>query len=170
MEAVEAKLRKGSHVDPLILILAVSLCIFGFSFLYETDFWAENEYSGEPVILIGVLLFLIYLYRRIFSGNLEFTLVKDDGIHLVFQKVTHILASGWILGAREYIDKDDVVSVKIDYLFSGPYFSGMFWICFTTKNKNIVEYWVKNREIVENIKVFSIAAFPNTHLEVGDAV
>ena len=170
MEAVEAKLSKGSHADPVILILAVSVCIFGFSFLYETDFWAENEYSWKPVVLIGVLLFLTYFYRRIFSGNLQFTLVKDDGSCLVFQNAAHVLASGCVLGTRKSVDKDDVLSVKIEYLFNGPYFRGIFWICFTMKNQNIIEYWVKDYEIVENIKAFAVTAIPNADLVRGERV
>jgi hypothetical protein len=170
MKAVEAKLRKGSHADPVILMLAVSVCIFGFSFLYETDFWAENEYSWKPVVLIGVFLFLIYFYRRLFSGNLQFTLVKDDGSYLVFQNAAHVLASGWVLGTRKSVNKDDVLSVKIEYLFSGPYWRGIFWICFTMKKQNIIEYWVKDREVVEKIKAFTVTALPNADLVIGERV
>ena len=101
---------------------------------------------------------------------MQFTLVKDDGSYLVFQKVAHVLASGWVLGTRKSVNKDDVLSVKIEYLFSGPYWRGIFWICFTMKKQNIIEYWVKDREIVEKIKAFTVAALPNADLVIGERV
>ena len=170
MATVEAKLSKGSRADPAILFVAVSVCVFGFSFLYETDFWGKNDYSWESLVITGMFLFFIYFYRRIFSGNLQFALVKDEGSCLIFQKAAHVLASGWILGEQMRIAKEDIASVKIDYLFSGPYFSGIFWICFSMKNQNVIEYWVKDREIVESVKVFATSVLANADLIVGERV
>lgn len=169
MESVEIKLPKGSYAGPVILILAVLVCVFGFSFLYKTDFWFENEYSWKPVVLVGAFLFLMYFYRRLFSGKLQFTLVGYEGSCLVIQKAAvHVPASGWVLGAQERVAKDDVVSVKIDSLFNGPYFSGVYWLCFTMKNQSVNEYWVNDHEIVEKIKAFVSTALPDTELTVGE--
>jgi hypothetical protein len=38
------------------------------------------------------------------------------------------------------------------------------------KKQNIIEYWVKDREIVEKIKAFTVTALPNADLVIGERV
>ena len=167
MEAVKVKLNKGSRADPVILLLAVMVCVFGGLLQYETDFWARNEYAWEPVVLIGAFLFLIYFVRRLFSGNLQFALISDDVSHLIFQKAEHITMSGWVLGTKECVEKKDVVSVKVENFYSYATHAGMYWVCFTMKDRSVIEYRINDCGIINKIREFVATAIPDAELAVG---
>jgi len=168
MEVVEAELGKGSHADPVILLAAFVVCVLGFSFMYETDFWAENEYSWKPLVLLGTALFLVYFYRRIFSGKLRFTLAKEQGSSVLFQKAQRIATSGWVLGAQETVAKKDVLSVKVENFYNVGTNTGMYWICFVKRDRSVIKYSVNDYVIVQNIKAFVPRVLPNAKLEVGE--
>jgi hypothetical protein len=168
MKVIEAELSKGSYADPMILLSAFLFCVLGFSFMYETDFWVENEYSWKPLIILGVALFLVYFYRRLFSGKLRFALAKEQGSSVLFQKAEHITASGWVLAAQEKVAKKDILCVKVDNFYNVATNTGMYWVCFTLKDRRVIEYSVNDRAIVENIKDFVSRVLPDAELEVGE--
>jgi hypothetical protein len=167
MEVVEAELSKGSHADPLILVSAFLICVFGFSFMYETDFWAKNEYSWKPVVFLGAMLFLFYFYRRLFSGKLRFVLLEEKDSGIVFQKASHVATSGWVLGSQEYVAKKDVLSVKVENFYNVGTNTGMYWVCFTMRDRNVIEYSVNSYEVIESVKAFVSKVLPNVELSVG---